>query len=101
MIKNNTNINSSFLFNFSRGMLSAAHVLAMDGKHLLDVIDKIRMKFSHVNDHILRGHFSASSYSSMSSDNSTGGSSSAASSLEKSSSGLSAGSSSLRPRKKP
>ena len=78
-------------------MLSAAHILAMDAKHLLDVIDKIRMKFSHVNDQILRGHFSASSYSSMSSD-STGGSSSAASSLEKSS-GLSAGSSSLRPRK--
>jgi len=86
---------------YRKGMLSAAHVLAMDGKHLLDVIDKIRMKFSHVNDHILRGHFSASSYSSMSSDNSTGGSSSAASSLEKSSSGLSAGSSSLRPRKQP
>ena len=65
-------------------MLSAAHVLAMDAKHLLDVIDKIRMKYTHVNEHIIRGHFS-SNYSSMSSD-STGGSSSAASSLEKSSS---------------
>ena len=66
-----------------RGMLSSAHVLAMDAKNLLDVMDKIRMRFSQVNDHILRGHFS--SYSSMSSD-STGGSSSAASSLEKSAS---------------
>ena len=51
---------------------------------ILDVIDKIRMKYTHVNEHIIRGHFS-SNYSSMSSD-STGGSSSAASSLEKSSS---------------
>lgn len=34
---------------FSRGMLSAAHVLAMDAKNLLDVVDSIRIKYPHVN----------------------------------------------------
>jgi hypothetical protein len=65
-------------------MLSSAHVLAMDAKHLLDVIDKIRMKYSHVNDHIVRGASASTSYTSSSpSMSDTGGSSSAASSLEK------------------
>ena len=40
-------------------MLSSAHVLAMDAKHLLDVIDKIRMNYRHVNELILRGSHSA------------------------------------------
>lgn len=30
-------------------MLSAAHVLAMDAKNLLDVVDSIRMKYPEVN----------------------------------------------------
>ena len=30
-------------------MLSSAHVLAMDAKHLLDVIDKIHMNYHHIN----------------------------------------------------
>jgi len=30
-------------------MLSAAHVLAMDAKNLLDVIDSIRVRFPEVN----------------------------------------------------
>ena len=54
---------ANFLFIF-RGMLSSAHVLAMDAKHLLDVIDKIRMTYPHVNDHILNRGSSASSSSS-------------------------------------
>ncbi len=33
-------------------MLSAAHVLAMDAKHLLDVVDGIRMKHADVEDFI-------------------------------------------------
>ena len=49
---------------YFRGMLSSAHVLAMDAKHLLDVIDKIRMTYPHVNDHILNRGSSASSSSS-------------------------------------
>ena len=35
-------------------MLSSAHVLAMDAKHLLNVIDKIRMNERHVNELILK-----------------------------------------------
>ena len=57
------NSKANFLFIF-RGMLSSAHVLAMDAKHLLDVIDKIRMTYPHVNDHILNRGSSASSSSS-------------------------------------
>lgn len=30
---------------FCRGMLSAAHVLAMDAKNLLDVVDAIRQRY--------------------------------------------------------
>jgi len=33
-------------------MLSAAHVLAMDAKHLLDVVDAIRMKYPDVEQFI-------------------------------------------------
>ena len=40
-------------------MLSSAHVLAMDAKNLLDVIDKIRMNYRHVNEHIVRGSAAA------------------------------------------
>ena len=56
-------------------MLSSAHVLAMDAKNLLDVVDSIRIRYPHVNNHILRG----------SSVTNSGGSagSSASSSLEK------------------
>lgn len=36
-------------------MLSSAHVLAMDAKNLLDVVDNIRIQYPHVNSHILRG----------------------------------------------
>ena len=32
-----------------RGILSSAHMLAIDAKHLLDVIDKIRLNYHHVN----------------------------------------------------
>ncbi len=36
-------------------MLSSAHVLAMDAKNLLDVVDSVRVRYPHVNSHILRG----------------------------------------------
>jgi hypothetical protein len=36
-------------------MLSAAHVLAMDAKNLLDVIDSIRMRYPDVNTYICTG----------------------------------------------
>ena len=42
-------------FEPSRGMLSSAHVLAMDAKNLLDVVDTIRIQYPHVNSHIIRG----------------------------------------------
>lgn len=60
-------------------MLSAAHVLAMNAKNLLDVVDSVRIEFPMVNDHILRGGSVAASSSSPESSNV----SSAASSLEK------------------
>ncbi|XP_059485924.1 focal adhesion kinase 1 isoform X2 [Neocloeon triangulifer] len=37
---------------YRKGMLSAAHVLAMDAKNLLDVIDSIRLRFPEVNSFI-------------------------------------------------
>ncbi|XP_033226318.1 focal adhesion kinase 1 isoform X1 [Belonocnema kinseyi] len=37
---------------YRKGMLSAAHVLAMDAKNLLDVIDSIRMRYPYVNNQI-------------------------------------------------
>lgn len=56
----NTTVESEY----RKGMLSSAHVLAMDAKHLLDVMDKIRMNYRQVNDHILRGSNSSTrSYS--------------------------------------
>jgi hypothetical protein len=36
-------------------MLSAAHILAMDAKYLLDVIDSIRMRHPDVNTYICTG----------------------------------------------
>lgn len=39
----------------SRGMLSAAHILAMDAKNLLDVIDSIRIRYPDVNTYICTG----------------------------------------------
>lgn len=35
-----------------RGMLSAAHILAMDAKNLLDVIDSIRIRYPYVDSQI-------------------------------------------------
>nr|CAD7440753.1 unnamed protein product [Timema bartmani] len=37
---------------YRKGMLSAAHILAMDAKNLLDVIDSIRIRYSEVNSFI-------------------------------------------------
>lgn len=37
-------------------MLSAAHILAMDAKNLLDVIDSIRIRYPHVNNQICERH---------------------------------------------
>jgi len=36
-------------------MLSAAHILAMDAKNLLDVIDSIRIRYPDVNTYICTG----------------------------------------------
>ena len=57
---------------YRKGMLSSAHVLAMDAKHLLDVIDKIRMNYPHVNKLILGGNSQgrSSSYTTTSSSQS-------------------------------
>lgn len=41
---------------FYRGMLSAAHVLAMDAKNLLDVIDSIRIRYPYVDSQICQRH---------------------------------------------
>lgn len=38
-----------------RGMLSAAHILAMDAKNLLDVIDSIRIRYAYVDNQICQG----------------------------------------------
>ncbi|CAK9830355.1 Focal adhesion kinase 1 [Anthophora retusa] len=37
---------------YRKGMLSAAHILAMDAKNLLDVIDSIRIRYPYVDSHI-------------------------------------------------
>ncbi len=39
-------------------MLSAAHVLAMDAKNLLDVVDSIRIRCPEVEELILNGEMS-------------------------------------------
>ncbi|KAJ8673206.1 hypothetical protein QAD02_004468 [Eretmocerus hayati] len=41
---------------YRKGMLSAAHVLAMDAKNLLDVIDSIRIRFPYVDSQICQRH---------------------------------------------
>lgn len=46
-------INFLLYYNFLfRGMLSAAHILAMDAKNLLDVIDSIRIRYPYVDSQI-------------------------------------------------
>ena len=64
-------------------MLSSAHVLAMDAKNLLDVIDNIRMNYPMVDQMITRSANQLASRSSVSTSGSPSASSSAASSLEK------------------
>merc|ERR1712037_108913 len=63
---------------YRKGMLSSAHVLAVDAKNLLDVVDGIRIKYPNVNSLIIRGGSMAPSSSPSESN-----ASSAASSLEK------------------
>jgi hypothetical protein len=41
-------------------MLSAAHILAMDAKNLLDVIDSIRIRFPYVDSQICQRHYEMS-----------------------------------------
>ncbi|XP_043274761.1 focal adhesion kinase 1 isoform X7 [Venturia canescens] len=41
---------------YRKGMLSAAHILAMDAKNLLDVIDSIRIRYPRVNNQICEKH---------------------------------------------
>ena len=78
-----------FIPYYSRGMLSSAHVLAMDAKNLLDVVDQIRIRYPQVNLHIVRGRGGITPMSDkFSGPNSTASASSsanssAASSLEK------------------
>ncbi|XP_045463688.1 focal adhesion kinase 1-like isoform X3 [Harmonia axyridis] len=43
---------------YRKGMLGAAHVLAMDSKNLLDVVDAIRIRYPHINENIFNAkHF--------------------------------------------
>lgn len=46
----------NYLINVFRGMLSAAHILAMDAKNLLDVIDSIRIRYPYVDNQICERH---------------------------------------------
>ncbi|XP_066999399.2 focal adhesion kinase 1 isoform X2 [Anabrus simplex] len=46
---------------YRKGMLSAAHILAMDAKNLLDVIDAIRIRHPDVNELICQGRESPGS----------------------------------------
>ncbi|CAG9860435.1 unnamed protein product [Phyllotreta striolata] len=41
---------------YRKGMLGAAHVLAMDSKNLLDVVDSIRIKHPHINQQIFKSN---------------------------------------------
>jgi len=87
---NNTTVEADY----RKGMLSSAHVLAMDAKNLLDVIDNIRLSYPIVDQLILQGRSSQASGSpartrSSASASSGSASSSAASSLEKHREGLS------------
>ena len=64
-------------------MLSSAHVLAMDAKNLLDVVDQIRIRYPQVNQQILRGSMLPEKTFGQNSSGSSSVTSSAASSLEK------------------
>lgn len=75
---NNTTVEGEY----RRAMLSSAHVLAMDAKNLLDVIDSIRINYPMVDQMITRSA-NLASRSSVSTSGSPSASSSAASSLEK------------------
>jgi len=82
---NNTTVEADY----RKGMLSSAHILAMDAKNLLDVIDTIRQNYPKVDQLIVRGRSAAPAgsprtrSSNSTSSGSVSGSSSAASSLEK------------------
>lgn len=84
---NNTTVEGEY----RKGMLSSAHILAMDAKNLLDVIDNIRINYPNVDMMITNNSRSSQSTSSPSrtrssvstSSGSASASSSAASSLEK------------------
>lgn len=80
---NNTTVEADY----RKGMLSSAHVLAMDAKNLLDVLDSIRLNFPLVDRLVTRGGGSQAAPRSpttrSSSASSGSASSSAASSLEK------------------
>ncbi|CAH1111203.1 unnamed protein product [Psylliodes chrysocephalus] len=41
---------------YRKGMLGAAHVLAMDSKNLLDVVDSIRIRHPHINKQIFKSN---------------------------------------------
>jgi len=87
---NNTTVEADY----RKGMLSSAHVLAMDAKNLLDVIDSIRLSYPMVDQLILQGRSSHTRDSpartrSSASASSGSASSSAASSLEKHRDGMS------------
>merc|ERR1719166_343634 len=75
---NNTTVEGEY----RKGMLSSAHILAMDAKNLLDVIDNIRLSYPMV-DRIITRSANLASRSSVSTSGSPSASSSAASSLEK------------------
>ena len=64
-------------------MLSSAHVLAMDAKNLLDVVDQIRIRYPQVNHHVLKGGMVLDKTNGQNSSASSSVTSSAASSLEK------------------
>ncbi|XP_071744242.1 focal adhesion kinase 1 isoform X4 [Lepeophtheirus salmonis] len=66
-------LNTTVEAEYRRGMLSASHVLAMDAKNLLDVIDNIRVKYPHVDSHIVRGGIVASGKSNGTTNSSSSG----------------------------
>lgn len=52
--------NTSLDSEFRKRMLGAAHVLAMDAKNLLDVVDSIRIRFPNVDQYICNASGTAS-----------------------------------------
>ena len=73
-----------FCFCLCRKMLSSAHVLAMDAKNLLDVVDNVRVRYPHINRHCIRQqHYPSQGSLSSHHESSSSGASSNASSLEK------------------